>query len=119
MIQTKSLHNPAAGQWALRAGLAFVFGYAGFESLRQPLAWSSYLPHFLAVSAHAAMLVKLFGFFELVLALWLLWGEWVRFAALVSLVLLAGIVVLNPDTLDVTFRDVGLAVMAAALFFVS
>lgn len=115
----KNVHNPDLAKFMLRLGLAFVFGYAGFGSLHEPLAWASYLPHFLAVSAQADTLVKLFGFFELVLALWLLWGRWARYAAVVAFALLAGIVVLNPDTLSVTFRDIGLAAMAAALFFVS
>lgn len=115
----KNVRNPHLAEFMLRAGLAFVFGYAGFSSLHEPLAWASYLPHFLAVSAQAVLLVKLFGFFELVLALWLLWGKWVRYAAIAAFALLAGIVVLNPDALSVTFRDIGLAAMAAALFFVS
>jgi len=113
----KKLHNPAVARWALRLGIAFVFAYAGISSLREPLGWVSYLPHFLAVSAHATTLMELFGFVEVMLAAWVLWGKYVRYAALVSFGLLAGIVVLNPDTLDVTFRDVGLAAMAVALFF--
>ena len=119
MLQTKNLHNPAAGQFVLRLGLAYVFAYAGFGSLRQPLAWAGYLPHFLAVGAHAVMLVKLFGFFELVLALWLLWGKRAQYAAVVAFALLVGIVVINPSALSMTFRDIGLAAMALALFFVS
>lgn len=103
----------------LRLGLAFVLGYAGVDSWREPQVWAGYLPHFLAVSAQVETLVKLFGFGELALALWLLWGKWARYAAVVAFALLAGIVVFNPGALSVTFRDIGLAAMAAALFFVS
>ena len=117
MNMLKNVHNPRLAVWALRLGLAFVFVYAGIESLREPLAWSSYLPHFLAVSAQVETIMRLFAVFELGLAAWLLTGVYLRYAAVVAAGLLGGIVVFNPDTLSVTFRDVGLCLMAIALFF--
>ena len=119
MVGTKNLHDPRLATWMLRLGLAFVFAYAGIESIREPLAWAGYLPHFLATSDQATNLVRVFGTFELLLVAWLLVGKYLRYAALVAFALLAGIVVVNPAALTVTFRDVGLAAMAAALFFMA
>jgi len=117
MLNTKNLHNPAAAQWLLRAGLAFVFAYAGFESLRQPLTWVGYLPHFLAVSEHAVVLLKLIAVYELGLAAWLLVGRYVRLAAALAALTIGGIVLANPAAFIITFRDVGLLLMALALLF--
>lgn len=117
LLDSKRFHDPRVAQWLMRLGLAFVFAYAGMGALRDPQAWAGYLPHFLAVSAQASAFMRLFGAFELVLAAWLIWGRWLRLAAAVAFAMLAGIVVMNPNALIVTFRDVGLAALAAALFF--
>ncbi|HSX15247.1 MAG TPA: DoxX family membrane protein [Candidatus Saccharimonadales bacterium] len=116
----KNVHNPRLAVWGLRLGLAFVFAYAGVDTLREPLAWSGYLPHFLTSGAQLGTvetMMRLFAVFELGLAAWLVAGVYLRYAALVAAGLLGGIVVFNPDTLIVTFRDVGLCLMAVALFF--
>lgn len=117
MLRTKSLHNPRAAIWALRVGLAFVFAYAGVSSLRQPAEWIGYLPGFLARMSFAAMLLKGVAVYELVLALALLAGKHARYAAALAALTLAGITVMNLQQFIITFRDVGLTLMAAALFF--
>ena len=57
--------------------------------------------------------------YELVLALWLISGRFLRYSALLCAVTLAGIVLTNPSQLITTFRDIGLICMALALVFVS
>lgn len=104
--------------WLLRLGLAFVLGYAGISSFQHPLEWVGYMPHFLTAHIAATTLLKPFAVFELLLAVWLVSGKFVRYAALLAALLLAGIVVLNPSQLIITFRDVGLFCMALALFFI-
>ena len=69
-----------------------------------------------AVSA-SVLIIKFFAVYELVLATWLLTGKYVKYAAALSALTLAGIVVTNPSQLLTTFRDIGLAFMAIALFF--
>jgi hypothetical protein len=101
----------------LRLGLAFVFLYAAVSSLRQPLVWGVYLPSFLTGSISATLLIKIFAIYELGLAAWLIVGKRIHYAALLCTLTLAGIVITNIDQLTTTFRDVGLACMAAALFF--
>jgi uncharacterized membrane protein YphA (DoxX/SURF4 family) len=101
----------------LRVGLASVFAYAAISSFVTPSDWVGFLPRFALHIGSTEVLLKLFSSFEIMLALWLLSGKLVKYAALVSAVLLAGIVVLNPKLLPITFRDVGLAFAAAALWF--
>lgn len=101
----------------LRLGLAFVFIYAAVSSLRQPLVWSVYLPDFLTQSISATLLIKIFAVYELALAAWLLADRYIKYAALLSALTLAGIVITNTGQSTTIFRDVGLAFMAAALFF--
>jgi uncharacterized membrane protein YphA (DoxX/SURF4 family) len=103
--------------WLLRLGLAFVFGYVAIASLVHPNDWVGYLPQQLKTIIPALTLLKLFSIYEILLALWLLSGKFVKIAALVTAMTLAGIVVTNPSQFAITFRDVGLIFAALALFF--
>lgn len=104
-----------AGLWCLRLGLAFVFAYAGISSLQQPLEWVGYLPGFMTQLIDAMVLIKVFAIYELLLAGWLLSARYTRYAALLSAATLAGILAVNSGQLIITFRDVGLVLMALAL----
>jgi len=117
MITLKNMQSPQASRLALRLGLAFVFAYAATSSLKDPNEWIGYLPHVLAASSQAHVLIKLFAATELGLTLWLLSGKFVQYAAAAAAVMLGGIVLANPADLIITFRDVGLAFMALALVF--
>ena len=100
----------------LGIGLAFVFAYAAVSSFMHPFEWVGYVPTFLTRFAAPATLVKLIALYELFLAAWLLSAKYRKYAALLSAVTLAGIIVLNWGQMIVTFRDVGLLFMALALF---
>lgn len=102
----------------LRGGLAFVFLYAAIASFRSPAKWAGFLPAFLTKVIVGTTLIKLFAVYELVLAGWLLSGKFVKYAAVLSALTLLGIVATNPSQLVITFRDIGLLFMAAALYFV-
>ena len=117
MVGLKNLHNPAAAKWALRLGLAFVFLYAGEQSLAHPQEWIGYLPLFLTNHFDANLLLKGLAVSQLVLAAWLLVGKYLKIAAALSVLMLIGVVISNlGPALYVSFRDVGLALMAVALF---
>jgi len=116
--KTKKLNHNHTSVLLLRSGLAIVFLYAAISSLKTPLDWAAYLPHFLADSINAVTLVKIFAVYELALGLWLISGLYLRYAALLCSLTLAGIVVLNPHDLIVTFRDIGLAFAAMSLVFI-
>lgn len=113
----KSINTTNVTPWLLRAGLAVVFLYAGISSLQHPLEWVGFLPTFLTKAIAATTLIKVFAIYELVLAVWLISGKLLKYSALLCALTLAGIIVTNPSQLITTFRDVGLAFMALALFF--
>lgn len=100
----------------LRWGLAFVFFYAAVASLRHPETWVSYLPSFLANGPSAHLLLVCFSVIELILAAWLFWGKKLAWSSMISALMLLGITIVNLDILDITFRDIGLAMAALALF---
>jgi uncharacterized membrane protein YphA (DoxX/SURF4 family) len=100
----------------LRWGLAFVFFYAAVDSLLNPAAWAGYLPSFLTQSFSSGLLLTGFSVYEIVLAIWLFIGRKLRWSAIFAVVTLAAITVFNFSIFTVTFRDVGLAFAALALF---
>jgi uncharacterized membrane protein YphA (DoxX/SURF4 family) len=113
----KNISSTNITSWLLRAGLAIVFLYAGVSSLQHPFDWVSFLPFFLTKAIAATTLIKLFAIYELALAIWLISGKLLKYSSLLCALTLAGIVITNPHQLLTTFRDVGLAFMALALFF--
>lgn len=114
----KNTSNINITSWLLRIGLAIVFLYAAISSLQHPLEWVGFLPTFLTKEVAATTLIKFFAVYELILALWLLSGKFLKYCALLCALTLAGIVITNPSQLITTFRDIGLACMALALSFV-
>jgi uncharacterized membrane protein YphA (DoxX/SURF4 family) len=100
----------------LRIALAFVFLYASISSFISPSDWIGYMPKFMRGIVPDQLLLAGFSIYELGLALWLLSGLYARYAALLTAATLAGIVTLNPALLPITFRDVGLMIVAVALF---
>ncbi len=111
----KYLNNPKLAQVLLRIGLAFVFLYAAISSLMHPDEWVGYLPSFLAKMSDATMLLRFFSIVEILLSVWLLFGKYAHYAALLSALMLGGIVLAQPGDLLITFRDIGLMFMALAL----
>lgn len=112
-----NISNTNVTSWLLRLGLAAVFLYAGISSLQHPLEWVGFLPTFLTKAVAATTLIKVFAIYELVLAIWLISGKLLKYSALLCALTLAVIVITNPSQLITTFRDMGLAFMALALFF--
>ena len=105
----------------LRTGLILVFAYAAVSSLQHPLEWIGFLPNFLTRLApfSATTLLKLFAVYELVLVAWLVSGKYVKYGALLCSATLLAIVLINTSQLITTFRDVGLACIGIALYFLS
>lgn len=99
----------------LRAGLSVILLYAAISSFANPQDWVGYLPGVLTDRFSADVLLKLFSVYELALAAWLLSGVYVRYAALVCVATLAGIVVTNFELFAITFRDIALIFAALAL----
>ncbi|HEX7963909.1 MAG TPA: MauE/DoxX family redox-associated membrane protein [Candidatus Saccharimonadales bacterium] len=104
-------------QLLLRAALALVFLYASISSFMHPDDWLGYLPQFARDHFNAHLLLHFFSVVEMAVALWLIWGKYVQWAALAAAALLAGIIVSNFSLFLITFRDAALMICALALFF--
>lgn len=111
----KKLNNQTLASWLLRLGLAFVFVYAAAGTLLHPHLWQGYLPAFVQKWPLVHLLLKGLALYEIALAVWLLSGRYVKYAALLCAATLAGIILAQPQDLIITFRDVGLVFMALAL----
>ena len=103
----------------LRLGLAAVFGYAAASSLVSPADWIGYLPHFAAAIVPVPVLLKLFTAYELLLALWLLSGKYLRWAGILSALTMLGIIASDVKLFAITFRDIAIATGAVALAMLS
>lgn len=100
----------------LKWALAFVFFYAAVSGLRHPYDWIGYFPAFLQNQFPPRTLLSVFGVYEFLLAGWLFWGRKLIWSSMLAFLTLAGIVVSTLNQLELTFRDVGLALAALALF---
>ena len=111
----KILDRPGLAVWLLRLGLAVILLYAAIGSFISPRDWIGYLPAFVDDIFDADIALKIFSVIELLLAAWLLSGVYIRYAALATAALLAGIVVFNFDLFMISFRDIALVFAALAL----
>lgn len=99
----------------LRLGLALAFGYAGLGSLLQPDTWLGYLPVIISQLPIAKTILAIFSVGEIILVGWLLSGFKTKYAAIISAMLLIGIVGSNLSDLSILFRDLALIFSAIAL----
>lgn len=101
--------------WFLRVGLAFVFLYAAVSMLVTPEVFAGYMPSFLPAPWVETICLPCFSVYEVLLAAFLLAGRRLFAVSLLSAVTMAGIVVLNPDSFDLLFRNVAIACAALSL----
>jgi uncharacterized membrane protein len=99
-------------KYLLQLGLAFVLLYAGISSFLHPSDWVGFVPvwvrHF---GLTRLSVLHLHGGAEVVLGIWLLANRQVKFAAWLTTLDLAAIILVNgfsPAVFGTTFRDVGL-----------
>ncbi len=103
----------------LRIGLAFVFIFAAISAFANPQAWIGYVPTFLGSSVTRGYFLVLHDVINMALGVWLLSGKKTYYAAIVSCLALAGIIITNLGSFLITFRDVGLFFAAVALAVMS
>jgi hypothetical protein len=116
VLATSRLHaSTAQGSWLLRAGLAFVFAYAGISMAISPANYTGYLPESIGDTPWADLLLRGFAVYELLLVVGLLTRRYVAAAAIAAAATVAGIVALNLDAFDVLFRNVAIAAAALSL----
>lgn len=113
------MNNTRVASLLLRIGLATVFLYASVSSFMHPNDWIGYLPNFARQAVDPKILLKGFSVYEIILALWLLSGRYITYAAGLAAMTLAGIVVFNFSLFAITFRDVALIFSALALMAIA
>ena len=111
----KTNHNAhfQRGILFLRLALAFTFAYAAIGAFFQPTNWVVYLPPFLG--DRAMLVLQLTGLAQIVLAIWLIWGKRLFWAASLSTLMLFGITAANFALMDIVSREVGPCLAALGL----
>ena len=99
----------------LRLGLAFVFSYAAISALVLPDAWIGFYPEWMRSLVPDTMLLYFHSAAEIVLALWLISGKKVFYAAFLSGLWILGIILGTLGAFLITFRDVAILLSAVAL----
>lgn len=115
-MYSKEFKNPAL---YLRFGLAFVFIYAAISAFLNPQAWIGFVPDFIWNPVTRAYFLFVHDIVNFGLGIWLLSGKKQFYAAIVSCLALAGIILFNLASFLITFRDVGLLLAAVALAVMS
>lgn len=99
------MNNPKTVLVLLRIGLATVYLYAGISAIISPQDWIAFLPLFLKSFMPLETLLLITSVTQILLALWLLSGLKAFYAGIASAVMILGIILLNLNALDITFRD--------------
>mgnify|MGYP001609632502 CR=1 FL=1 len=107
------------GSFFLRFGLAFVFIYVAISAFLDPQSWIGYIPNFIGSSVTKGYFLFVHDVVEFGLGIWLISGKKTFWAAIVSALLLAGIILTNIGSMIIVFRDVGLFFAAVALAVLS
>ncbi|MEK6828952.1 MAG: hypothetical protein AABY15_02415 [Nanoarchaeota archaeon] len=103
----------------LRLGLAFIFIYAAVSAFFNPESWIGFVPKFIGNTITRGYFLFVHDLINLGLGLWLLSGKKVFYAAVISCLMLAGIILSNLSSFLITFRDIGLLLAAVALAVMS
>lgn len=102
-------------KWLLRVGLAFVFVYAAVEVYVHPANFLKYIPNIMLNQIPLDLFLGLFGISEVVLAVWLLSGWKGIYPALLSVLMMIGIVVFNMEYFQILFRNIAIGFGGLAL----
>jgi hypothetical protein len=109
-------------QWArfiLRFGLAFVFLYAAYISLLHTQLDYMFVPGFISQIIPIDLFLRVYGIFEISLALWLLSGKLGFYSALVSAGLIISLTTVNISEINTLFRNVAIITGAITLAVLS
>jgi hypothetical protein len=110
-------HNTSkAIELLLRIGVAFSFIYPPISAFINPYSWVGYIPEFMNVlPIESVVLLHVFGIFEIIIGVWLLFGKRIFIPSILATLFLALVVGFNWTQMDVLFRDIPILLMAACL----
>jgi uncharacterized membrane protein YphA (DoxX/SURF4 family) len=109
------MNNNKLAVYFLRFGLAFVLVYAAVEIYLHPDNFLKYVPKMILNLVPLKLFLDVFGVIEVVLAAWLLIGWKGHIPSLLTVLMMAGIVVCNPEYFQVLFRNVAIGFGGLAL----
>jgi len=109
------MKNYKLALFLLRLGIASVFLYAAIAAYLEPQNWIGYIPQFFRNIFPANVLLMLFGAYQIILSLWLLWGKKIFWASLLSILTFIAIIIANIWSLDIVFRDIAILFAAFSL----
>lgn len=99
----------------LRLALALAFLYPPVSAYFAPYDWIGYFPHFMRGIVSDQLLLSAWGIAEAVIGLWILSGKRIFIPSAIATVLLVLIVAFNLPQFEIVFRDLAIALAAAAL----
>ncbi len=99
----------------LRAGLAFVFLYAGISIIANSNSWIGFIPSFFDKFVSRYAILYIHAGFDILLGAWLLSGKKIFYAAVLCSLNLLGVILFNLGSLDILFRDIALIFASLAL----
>lgn len=109
------MRNIKLAAWFLRVGLAFVFTYASIEMIINPQNFLKYTPTLILDIFPETTFLYSFGFAEFLLAIWLLTKWKSEYSSILSVMLMVGIIAVNPEHFHILFRNVAIAFGGLAL----
>ena len=99
----------------LKLGVGFVFLYVGITGLIHPDLYIGYFPQAILGIIPNNLLSGIYSVFEILLALWLLFGKQTFIVASILSLMLIGIMVINWQLFPILFRNVGILGATIAL----
>lgn len=99
----------------LRVAVAFAFLYPPVSAYLAPYDWIGYFPQFMRGIVPDPVLLSGWGILEIVIGLWILSGKRILIPSSVATILLIAIVLFNLPQFEIVFRDLAIALTAAAL----
>jgi hypothetical protein len=102
-------------QFFFRLSIASVFLYAAIGSFINSDAWLGFFPRFMREILPPNLLLNIFSVYEIVLALWVLWGKYLFYSSALAALTLAGIIIFNISLLDIVFRDLAILFISIGL----
>ena len=105
----------SSGNLLLRLAIAFAFLFPPYDSFANPNAWIGFFPQFMRGYVPDMTLLLAWGLVEVVIALWILSGKRIYLPTAAATILLLLIVAFNFSLMEIVFRDISLALVAAYL----
>ena len=107
--------NTTTISYVLRIGIAFAFLYPPIAAFLDPAGWIWFVPSFIEVLLPRELFLQLFGVFEILVALGVLFMKNPTTPAVFAALTLCAIIILDWSAFDIVFRDIPILLSAIAL----